>query len=368
MTTHTQSYRISWPVVGLLVMGLPFVPMAPGELGGNEVSVRVDPRMELLGIVQFLAGYGEMGLISPHASEYLNEIMAEFSAYKDHAAVKQFAAMMTNGFNFDGPPTAMLHLSPPPQLEVVVPFSDYAKRKAGGEDGLLRFVEHMRDFAEKSSFGSFFEKQRSWYDELIAATLADMGDQDYITTLESYFGEGQHSYSFILAPLFQGGYGPRVVREDGTCDVYSIIGPQAADGGSLVFGSPESFRNWMWHEFGHSFVNHLTDESLDEVDRCAGLYEPIAETMKKQGYGVWRTCVDEHILRATTIRLMALHVDAESASAMLQSDKDRGFIYLDALLDALERYEARRERYPTFTDFYPELLNVLQTIETGSGH
>lgn len=172
-----------------------------------------------------------------------NVISEELEGGVGDAAVRLFAEMSEQGFSFDAPPTAMLHLTDPPELAVRVPLTAYLMRRAGGEKPLLEFIAALRDFAEVSRFTGFFEAHAGTYGEMIAAAERAMGDVNYFEMLESYYGMRQNSYSILLAPLFhQGGNGPRIDRSDGELDIFNIVGPLAVENG-LPTGSTENFRH-----------------------------------------------------------------------------------------------------------------------------
>jgi len=330
------------------------------------LNIGVDPRMELLAAVQILSDYNQRtNLITQQSFDYKQEIQAEFAPYRAHRAVKVFNRMSQRGFSFDAPPAVMLYLTPPPELEVHTPFSDYLLQRAGGEKRLGELIAALREFAVDTDFMSFYAQNQPFYDQITANVSDLLAGTDDLAALEAYYGMQEHSYNIVLVPLFHaGGFGPSVARPDGSSDVYSIGGPHAVDEQGLpAFGSQESFRYLIWHEFAHSFVNPQTALHLDEVNTYAHLLKPIQDEMKKQAYGDWQTVVNEHIVRAITTRLSYVLVGQEAGDAALAYETERSFIYLPELLEQLERYEANRDTYPTFADFYPELLTAFESAK-----
>lgn len=172
-----------------------------------------------------------------------------------------------------------------------------------------------------------------------------------------------HGYTIILAPLFhEGGFGGWIQRPDGRFDVYAILGPTDTFEGIPIFWPSAWLKYIVWHEFGHSFVNPITERFRQEIAKYSSLYDPIAEVMKKQAYGDWESCVNEHIIRAIEIRRIYREMGKAAADIMLQEEKSQGFIYIEALSERLKDYETQRDRYPTFLDFYPELIKVFEEL------
>jgi hypothetical protein len=338
-------------------------PTAQSDGPQPGLNVVVDPRIELLSVVQILSSYDQhTGLITKQSFAYKQDILNTFGQYRSHRAIKVFDRMSRNGFSFDAPPAVMLYLTPPPELAVHTPLTAYLLERAGGEKKLGEFIAALREFAVEADFMSFYEQQQPFYDQIVANVSGMLSGTAELEAMEDYYGMQQHSYNIVLTPLFHaGGFGPSVARTDGSGDIYSIGGPQAVDAQGLPsFGDAEGFRYLIWHEFAHSFVNPQTALHQDEVKSYAHLLSPIQNEMKKQAYGDWQTVTNEHIVRAITTRLSYLMVGQEAGDAALAEETRRSFIYLPALLKQLERYEASRDVYPTFADFYPELIKAFE--------
>jgi hypothetical protein len=331
-----------------------------------NLAITVDPRLELLAVVQSLSDYEQRtGLITDLDFAYKQKVAQVFGPYREHAAVNMFDELSQAGFSFDGPPYVMLFLSSPPELDVQIPFPAYAAQRAGGMEKLEAFVAALRDFARESDFMQFYTEHTGFYQEIAAGVEALVNPGD-LALLEEYYGMRQHSYNIILVPLFHaGGFGPRLAREDGTFDVYSINGPHTLDGDLLTFGSPEDFRQLIWHEFSHSFINPLVEQAWEEIKPYSGLYAPIEKKMRKQAYEEWQSAVNEHLIRAITARLAAREFGPEAGRRALETDRRLGFRYIDALADRLVEYEANRDRYPTLESFIPRLLAVFAELSRG---
>lgn len=330
----------------------------------RRLEFSVDPRIELLAAVQMLSGYNDrFGLLTRFDFEYKEAMRAHFQPFSNHPVVQLFDTMSTQGFSFDAPPTVMLHLSPPPELEVQAELPAELIARAGGAERLDTFLERLRDFSRESEFTNFFASRAPEIAEMERRTEALAEGADYIGTLENYYGMRQHGYHFVLAPLFhQGGYGPKVERADGSYDLYNITGPVGVVDGYPTFGSAENLRHVALHEFGHSFVNPTTERFRDEVARYEALYEPLREKMTAMAYPHWEVSVNEHIIRAVTTRMAYIREGVEEGVRLMELESSRGFIYVPALAAKLEAYEAQRDRYPDFASFYPELLTAFDSL------
>lgn len=330
----------------------------------QTLRVAIDPRIELLAVVQYLAGYGQrFPLLTEFDLVYKTEIENAYRTLHGQPAVKLFNQMMDT-FHADAPPAAMFHLSKPPLLAVEVPFTDYLVKRAGGTDRLEQFIVALRDFAQESRFIDFYEAHSTFYAAILEPMVSQLSEVDDVAILEQYFGMQQHSYTLILAPLFSGNsaYGARICQADGQFDLYCIAGAAGMDEKiSPIFDEPTHMRSLLWHEFAHAFVNPLTEQHLDAVNEYQALFGTVAERMTQYGYGSWEITVNEHIVRAVTVRLKALSFGESEGQASLKQELAWGFAYTGQIVKRLKQYETQRDQFPAFRDFYLELINAFCT-------
>lgn len=329
----------------------------------NGINVIIDPRMELLAVVQALGTYDQQfDLITNMSFNYKDDIMKYFSNFSKHEAVKQFDTMSRSGFSFDAPPTAMLYLSNPLNLEVKKDFDEELKSRATKES-LNKLTKELKNFAVDTKFQEFFNSHRDFYNSVVEKNAEVIGSSNYISYLEQYYGMKQNSYNIILAPMFHsGGFGPKIEAENGLYDVYSIQGPNSLKGNIPMFGDKEGFKYLALHEFSHSFVNSLTEENMEEVNKYKKLYEPIKEKMVNQAYTKWDISVNEHIVRAVVARITYINSGSEVYEKVIANEKNRGFLYIDELTKKLEDFEKNRDKYKSFKEFYPKLIKAFDKI------
>jgi len=271
--------------------------------------------------------------------------------------------MRKYGFSFDAPVTFMLHLSPLPELKLQLEFCDYLRRRSGWSDNLEQYQQSIKQFAETSNFKAFWNSKVPFYNQILDSTIANMSEIDLIKAMEDYFNETQESYNIIVAPAFRGGFGPRLPGNDGKYNIYACLSPNLMRN-NIPFLSLNYLRYYVWHEFGHSFVNPLAEKHADRVASTSNMLEPIREQMKMQAYSNWETVVNEHIIRAVHVRLEELHLGLELSQRLLDDQIKGHYIYIEPFIEKLKDFETKRDRDNiTFSEFYPELLNVLDYLQ-----
>lgn len=329
----------------------------------NGITVSIDPRMELLAAVQLIGNYDDkFHLMTKLDFSYKEDMKNYFSKYSTHKIIKTFNKMSNEGFSFSRPPEVMLYLSNPQVLSKKKNFGNFP---VGGIEtaSLDKFISELQEFAEDSKFDKFYLKNKEFYIKVLERAVKSLEATNYISEIEQYYGMNENSYNIIISPLFHpGGFGPKIKNENGKYDIYSIQGPMSVETDIPVFGDKSEFRELVWHEFSHSFVNPIMEDYTIEINKYSKLFEPIAKQMTANAYGNWEGTVNEHIIRAVTSRLTLLHDGKTAYDTAIIIEKSRGFYYVEELANKLEEYENNRTKYKSFKEFYPELITVFKDL------
>ena len=113
------------------------------------------------------------------------------------------------------------------------------------------------------------------------------------------------------------------------------------------------------HEFSHSFINPLT-EKYSFIEEDDPIFKNIWDKMKELGYGSNKSILNDHIVRAVTLRYLFLQRDDISYyNKQLKTDEEWGFAYIENIMTSLEFYERNRNYYRNIDEFYPSLIQNL---------
>jgi len=326
----------------------------------NRFSITVDPRMELLAVVQHFSSWAPGGHIKSKTT-YKDDIDHYFEGFKDHPAIACVESLVSAGFTHDAPVAFMLYHGDPPELVQKNPYSDYLIGRAKGEKNLIELADALRDFARKTDFMQFYQAHKALYDTHVAEVESLLSGKDYVQVLEAFYGESRNSYGVILPPLFAGGYGITIESER-EYDIYGVIGPCSLRGKRVTFACLDYLESIMLHEWSHSFVNPLVDQNFDRFKESIALFEPIKGMMRNQAYPNWRISLYEHIVRACEIHLRANLYEDFKKDEPLRRQEGKGFWYISYVDSLLDVYETQRKQYPTFSQFVPVIATRLGQI------
>ena len=325
----------------------------------GKLNISVDPRLELLSAVQVISDYSTIN----RNTNYSKELISFFSKDSAHIAAKITRQLFNDyGYAYDAPVDLMLRLSQVPNLELVSPYTDRMIERANGVDNLEKYRLALKQFATESNFEQFWNSKIPFYQKMVEYTANDLSDFDPVEKLENYYNESKNSYTATLSPSFIGGYGIRIPSSNNDLDIYGCINaPEMKEG--IPYLSKLGLSYFLWHEFGHSFVNPLSVKYKTQIEASSNLFIPIEADMRAKANRDWDYCLNEHIIRALYIRMLALYENEDAARFQFETEKERRFVYIEPIIQKLKQFEHEREtKNITFSEYYPTLLTVLDSL------
>jgi hypothetical protein len=322
----------------------------------------VDPRLELICAVEAAAGSNPCP--SGEKSAYLERMRSWVDPA--HPAVALFRKMTAADWRNRHPSLILMDFGPPPALEIAAYRDHYLN--AGKDDAVARLLGCLRDLAAAGRFSERFAAEEDFHRRLTASMRGRLTDSRYLRQVNDYLGLSRPlRYHFLLAPLYHGSVKHNVLypREDGSFDIYSIIGHSRVRRGTPEFLVTEAeLSNTVWHEAAHTVVDAVTQSHAARIEPLKSLYGLMSGLAKNkyQGPGGWLHMVDEHVIRAVTSRLALSCRGRRAGEKALRGEKEDGFALVGPIYELFGDYEADRRRYPTILEFYPRLVELLERL------
>jgi len=338
------------------------------ENNGTGIQVVVDPRVELMSIIFRLAGNGEYnqrGVIP-----YVADIEKHFDAFKKHSAVEMVKNLRRNaGIGFDAPMSLAIYLSNPPELEERIDFEKYPELldRRWTTETVRDFLNEARTFVKDSDFMKFFQDHQDFYSVTLERAQDFVKKEVHLDWFTSFFGDGaEGNFIIALAPNNGGpSYGLCFRSPGGEIEYYSILGlgyPNLDEDKLPVFENI-GFLTTIIHEFCHSFVNPLVDRHQSELRMLGEKLFPLVESfMRNQAYTEWQTMMKETFVRTSVARYLLAFRGEEEAEAEVDRQMARQFVLVEKLYEFFGEFESRRESYPTFDSFLPDVISALENM------
>lgn len=347
-----------------IIFFLIFLSLVVGfaSVQATNVNIFIDKRMELISIVQLLSGYDDVGY---YESDYKQDVLEYFSAYKDHPAVTAlFNLWMYGALEHQKPYKLMLYLTQPPEMEIdISKVPEDLILSSRSEKDLLDFIALMNCFYNESNFEKFYTSHQNTYQSYKKDFIENVDLIELVDSLKNFYGFKLNTYNIYLVPLANGGYNIRHNNKDGSI-VIGLIEQENGEYGFVRKDNPPGYtKKLLLHEFGHTYINRITAKNKTLLKKYEYLYRPISNDMQSYGYTSWYSALNEHIINAVAIKIITNKYGTYIGEKYLNFYKSKGFRYIEGLYNQLEKYENNRDEFKNFEVFFPELIMVLEKLD-----
>ncbi len=328
----------------------------------NDLEIRIDKRTELLSIIEVISSYGKTYpfLLEKYGNKnYVIEIEKRFKKFKNHKVVQLFNYLTQNtNFCFSTPIQLFLQLNEDFSFSSLS--DDFFSKKLNRDPKVLELLSLLSNFAKEIEFDIYYSNNEKKYRHFINNVANQLMGLDIVKFINNYYGVVEPK-KFIVNLIPWRTYGCY-----GTChnnDLYThLCCHHKSKNENDIYPDNDQIFNYssfLVHEFSHSFINPLTDKySLIEEDNP--IFSNIWDKMKELGYGNNKSILNEHIVRAITLRYLFIQRDDISYyNNQLETDENWGFSYIRNIMDSLEIYEKNRNYYKNIDEFYPLLIQNL---------
>lgn len=306
-----------------------------------KVAFALDPRIELLAAVIMLARPE-----TPARGPYEERMRAHHSPLARQPAVAALARLLAAGV--PEPVFAELLLSQPDarKLSLDPARSAGPLTRTGRAEEIAAFFELLGGFARLAGWEGFFRSCRSHHAGFIALARAESAKSPSPALVSAYLRMPfPRPCRMILSPLL-----PRAFAANVALDRSELrLRNGSFDRGRLTF-EYDAIECCVAHELTHTVLAPLIGSSREVFERYPG-----APSKACRDASSWSGCVEEHLVRAITMRAVKLSGDETLYRATLRRWSRSGYPYLKAFCGALEGFE-RSPSSRDFAAFYPGLV------------
>ena len=319
----------------------------------GRVIVSVDPRIELLAVIEYLSDYGTKykGTLVKTDSEYSKAIDLYFGKYKKHEAVKYFSELNKQKFIYDVPVEGMLYTGKSQELNDVRTVSERIKMSVGDRE-YSEFIKKARTFAEETNFEKFYTEHKAFYQELVEKVSSSKPWDKEVQVYDHYLGMRENSYYIIISPLFSGSYSIELEDTNTGNPMFYYVGPSEL--------TEDDYKKGFEALIEEMIVSRVVKNNLYKTYDYAHKYNAIKAQMEKNKCYTWENCVQQHLIKAVHIRNLELEGRKKEAEELLKREEAAGFIYLNKVCSKLKEYEKAKNKYGSIEAFYPVLLEAFK--------
>lgn len=320
----------------------------------------VDERVELLSIVFRLANAKEYN--STRFKIYTDKIEKHFEKYKNHELINFIKQIREeNGIGYDAVMKMAIHLGSAPKFIPLMKITDSIPEKRWGRNNSEKFIKLLKAFYKDAHCKDFFKENLELY-AIVSNKFLPIFEYIDLNWYKSFYGKAPTEKFVIVNGLGngRGNYGPDIVFKNKARKVYAIMGTWSVDSLGMAKFDLNNYFPILLHEFNHSFINSLVEKNINKFKNSGEkIYDVVGKQMQDQAYGEYKTMLCEALVRASVIKYMKDHdfkqVEIEKE---IQSQLNKGFLWINELENELEKYSRQRESYPTLESYMPNIISA----------
>lgn len=327
-----------------------------------QAKAEVSETVELVSVIARLAGLEEYS--TTYGGSYVEDINNWFSNYKNHEAVIYQQELRSKYIiAYDAVASMGVHLVVDNGL-VKFGYEKEFLESRWQEVDLNTYLSKLNKFYSDTHFHEFFTSHKDYYETALSAYDRNVLPYFHQDWYEKFYGTESNEYYRVIIGFGNGGenYGCKRKLDNNKCDVFNI---------SCYFESDKYYSNgWNYasllvHEFNHSFVNPLIENSDSNYalvkDASDWMFEFSKWAMSlAQAYNNSRTVMNESVVRAAVlVYLQENGFTMDQIKTQMYEEISRGFTWTPELFNALQYYSSHRDQYGTLNDYYPEIAKCL---------
>lgn len=325
----------------------------------DRITVTVHPGVELLTIVQLLAGKYP----PPNKSSYAKATEAYFTPFANHPAVqlarrlpKVYTDLPELGYCLDNFPAVRLHY--PAQTNWYT---------LNGQDTIQAYLRLCQRFAADSHFWTFYQQHQADYAAWAQPMHARLVREGLVAKLDSFyrFRAPAAHWTICLDPLNSWGahaimahaLNPRYAEQV----VYTVgfFNRESTDASIPAFSLGSEASGLVWHEGSHIYTQALQQRYHATIAKLAYLFNQADAGMKRNNIDDWAHCFDENLVRGVVIALCRQYQSPKEARKQAAQEIVDDFQYAGDIADVLRAKYIGQSTYQNFAQFFPEILTYL---------
>jgi hypothetical protein len=325
----------------------------------DRITVTVHPGIELLTVVQLLAGKYPV----PNKSVYAEETETYFASFANHPAVrlarrlpKVYTDLPELGYCLDNFPEVRLHY--PEQANWYT---------MNGKDTIQAYLRLCRQFSKDSHFWAFYQRHQADYAAWAKPMQARLASAGLVAKLDSFyrFRTKAAHWTICLDPLNSWGAHALMAKElnpryaDQVVYTVGFFNRESTEASTPTFSLGAEAAGLVWHEGSHIYTHVLQQQYHADIAKLAYLFNQADAGMKRNNIDDWAHCFDENLVRGVVIALFRQYQSPKEARKQAAQEIVGDFQYAGDIADVLMAKYVGQRAYPSFEQFFPEILAYL---------
>jgi hypothetical protein len=294
----------------------------------------------------------------PHA--LAQQAREHFQQYKGHPAVQATEQIFSSSWYFLLNYASFYYTDfPQAKLRADLSFPPEFTQDENLQKTISGYVDVVRDFYKSSKFEEFWSARENDRKSVVEDVRNKLPAFDIPDLMEKFYGTEAERFFVVPCPYMQNsGTHVELNYLNGKRHFYYL------GGGNFFATDPLHTAYFAFHEFGHCFIEPISQKFSSQLEELSYLYEPLRERFSQLGYRDWDRAFNEHLITAGQLHLIRRSYGEEATSKLRKEEVEQDFRLIGVFYDCLREYDNHRSKYKDLPSFFPVLLDRLSSVKT----
>jgi len=325
----------------------------------KKISVKIDKRIEAITIFYTLATRDTLDE-KPTPSKYYKDFDEYFEKYKNHESLNWYRNL--DKWDAWDLSSIGLYLSKKYPFKIEIPYDGTQLKSSEMTTFLLKFNQ----FYEDCRVEKFIKTHKKEYKTTIKYTKKSIIESNVLKDVEKFFNKQAKGELIIFADILNGiGNNAITITDKKYQDIKIIKLAYLKDSNVIQTNETEvkfiPLYNVVAHEASHLFVSDFIAKYKERLSGKKNLFLTTSnnETLKESE---WENELDELIVRVCVSKLLGEKFGAQREMKEIEN-QSKHYKYFKELNLFFNKYTENRTKYKSITEFYPEILNFIETLK-----
>ena len=333
----------------------------------SQLNAEVMETVELMGVLSRLAGYQEYNMMEEN--QYIQDVDKWFESFKQHPVVEYYQGLRQQcGIAYDAPMSLATRLA--------VENGKIVKLQEEGDNGLdnrwsqvnmNEFLGLLNRFYTDTRFHEFYQQHQSFYQDALKAFNKEVMPYVHPEWYADFYGKPSSNLQKVVmgfATRDGGAYGTVRHLKGQPWEYCPVVCYYGLDEMTQI---TEKMRGSTANMIT-SMLNGSVDQSSANEEKNLALLGEIGTRLLNinpmlgynYGFSDGQTLMNKSMDKAAEIVFMMENGSpTQQVGYQLARDISSGFTWMPELVNALRDYTAKRNKYKTLNDFYPQIAKVM---------
>ncbi|RZK16770.1 MAG: DUF4932 domain-containing protein [Pedobacter sp.] len=325
----------------------------------RNVQVKIDGRIEAITIFYTLATRDTLDK-KPTPSSYYKDFNAHFEKYKNHKTLNWYRNLET----WDSYDLSIIGLFLTNQypFKLEIPYTGHQLRSSD----MTTFLANFNEFYKDCKVEKFIKTHKQEYIKITNFAKKSITESNVLNDVQKFYNKPSNGEILIFADILNNLGNNAIEINDG-----KLIGKKIfklaylQDKNVLQTNETEvkfiPLSNVVIHEVSHLYLNDFIPKYKERLSRKKDLFLTTAknEVLKETQ---WKNELDELIVRVCVSKILGEKYGFERELQEVEN-QSKHFKYFKELNLFFNKYTQNRNKYKNITEFYPEIMNYIETLK-----